>query len=408
MLLKNCRYIITQNENRDILENKDIRLAETIEEIGDITPRSGEQVIDCKGLIAMPGLINSHTHAAMYVMRGFSEDMPLFDWLNRNWKVEDKYDYNIEYNSSKMAFQEMVSTGTTACLDMWDPDGVIEAARDVGIRLKAGYVVINDKLEEDKVKDLISKAELPVIQPHAVYTVSEEYLVKSKELADRYKVDLHIHASETREEVFECKKKTGKLPVEYLDSIGFLDKNVILAHLGWVANWEIELIKQRGAKVVHCPASNMKLATGGFFPYKEFKDREIVVGLGTDGPVSNNSLDMFREMRMMALKQKDQYWDPSIKAQDVLDTATVNGAKIIGIKAGRISQGYLADIVLLKPNIHMLPLYKNNLISNLVYSATGDAVVKTIINGRIVYDGHTDYSPLDNIKDFISLLKNFK
>ena len=241
---------------------------------------------------------------------------------------------------------------------------------------------------ENLVKNWHGKAEgriLTMFGPHAPYTCSPECLMKVKELAKKYDVGIHTHLSETRDDVKRTTKKYGKRPVKHLDSIGFLGPEVLAAHCVWLTEKEIKLLRERGVKPVHNPVSNMKLGSG-VAPVPEMLAAGIPVALGTDGAASNNSLDMFKEMKFAALLNKVHRLDPvAVPAMSALEMATVNGAIALGRgnELGSIEVGKKADLVLVdleKP--HLTPLH--NVISHLVYSAVGSDVETTIVDGRIL------------------------
>jgi 5-methylthioadenosine/S-adenosylhomocysteine deaminase len=221
------------------------------------------------------------------------------------------------------------------------------------------------------------------IAPHAIYTVSKENLIWAKNFAKNHKLLIHMHLSETENEVKECQRKYKMRPVEYLEKIGFLDKNCVFAHSIWLSDKEIEILKKRGCSLVYNPTSNMKLASG-VFPWVKIKERKINVCLGTDGPASNNSLNLFSEMKIGALLQKIENKDPTaISAKEIFQMATRNGAKALRINAGEIKVGRLADLVLIDLNkIEMFPNY--DLISNLVYSDPKNCISDVICNGKIL------------------------
>jgi len=221
------------------------------------------------------------------------------------------------------------------------------------------------------------------VAPHSIYTVSPENLIWAKNFAKRNKLPLHIHISETKEEVRDCLKKYGVRPVEYLDKIGFLGDRCVLAHSIWLSDKEIKILAKKNCSVVYCPCSNMKLASG-IFPYSKLKKAGANICLGTDGAASNNNLDLFEEMKFGSLLQKSQERNPTVApAGEILDCATVNGAKALGIDHGRIQEGKLADLILVDLNQTCLtPGY--NLISDLVFSCNGGCVSDVICNGKIL------------------------
>ncbi|EDY34666.1 Amidohydrolase family, putative [Aciduliprofundum boonei T469] len=225
----------------------------------------------------------------------------------------------------------------------------------------------------------------PLIAPHAVYTCNEETLLKAKEIAEKYDTLITMHISETRKEVYEHRKRTGMRPVEWLEKIEFLNSKLIAAHLVWLTLHEIKILAKNGVKASHNPTSNMKLGNGGSMPLPEMLDNGILITLGTDSTVSNNNLDMFEAMKFAALLHKNERWDASItNAQEILDFATINAAKALELNAGSIEEGKLADLVILNPAPNGLPLRKNTIVSNIVYSLTGLNVEHTIVNGKIV------------------------
>ncbi|MCD6477146.1 MAG: amidohydrolase [Candidatus Aenigmarchaeota archaeon] len=389
ILLKNCKYIVTQNNKREILKNKDILIENNkIKDIGSF--ENADKIIDCSNKIVMPGLINCHTHAAMTLFRGYGDDMNLQEWLeNKIWPIEKKLDGEKIYWGSKLAIVEMIKTGTTCFNDMYFyMDKVAQACVECNIRsvLSRGYIdnnyhkKINEMLEEiNKVKELNSDLITLALGPHAIYTNSESSLKWFKEYSDKNDLLIHIHLSETKKEVEDCIKKHGKSPVKYLYDIGFLSHKVIAAHCVWLSEDDIKLLKQKNVSLVYNPASNMKLSSG-IMPYHILK--ELNVCLGTDGAASNNNLNMFEEMKIAALLQKVNKTPILLAAQEALDMATINGAKALRINAGSIEPGKLADLIIIDLNRpDMIPLH--NVVSNLVYSFDGD-VDTVIINGKIV------------------------
>lgn len=394
--LNNARFIYTGSKSY-VLEDTSIRIENgTISEIGDVQKQRGDEALDCSRSIVMPGLVNSHTHAAMVLLRGLNDDAPLEQWLKSMWAVEAKLTPKLERDGAMMGFMEMIRTGTTACLDMYSGIPSAEAAKDIGIRLGAGTPLISvfGSPEDRLVKarefiDIYRRDDLiiPVVNLHAIYTNDDDTMRKAGELSNKEDVILNVHCSETRKEVFDNKRDKGRLALEELDEHGVVWEKTVLAHMGWSSSWEFRKVKERGASLAHCPASNQKLATGGFFPYKDLKDMDINIGLGTDGAASNNSLDMFREMRSMALLQKGQYWDPmAATSEDALRCATIGGNRLLNTDGGILEKGMNADLCILDVDPSIMPLRKENLSSALVYSAVGNLVRSTIIGGELVYN----------------------
>ena len=394
MILKNCRYIVTQDNHR-ILENVDIRIEEgIIEEIGE--KLDGVDKIRCQDYIVLPGLVNAHTHTGMWFLRGFYDDAELSLWLKKVFEIEKSIPRWVVKLSSEAAILEMIMCGTTAFIDMYHyPEETAFVSEKTGVRAMLGPVFMDIFADPENIvkrtEEFIktygkSRYITPVINIHSIYNCSEETLLRAKDLQAKYNYPLHIHVSETRKEVYYSKTRYGVFPVEYLDKLGLITAKTILVHLGWITNWELDIVARSNAKCVHCPVSNMKLATAGFVPLREMLDKGITVGLGTGGPASNNSLDMFREMKVMVLLQRNNYWSVDIKAWQALNMATLHGYILLGLKGGKIKKGYVADLILLdKKSFRLNPLRRENIVSNIVYSATGDDVVATIVDGRIIY-----------------------
>lgn len=400
ILIKNAT-IITQNSNREIIDECDILINENkIEAVGkNIKTENGkpETIIDGKGKITIPGLINSHTHVAMTMLRGLGEDLPLQQWLEKKiWPVENKLKAKDVYYGSMLGICEMLHSGITTFNDMYfiSADEVPKAAEKLGMRAIANRAMLDLPFKtspEKELKEAKSFVErwrnkeliTPSIACHAPYTCSEELLIKAKEFANKNRIKFHIHVSETRKEVFDCLNKTKKYPVEYLDSLGLIDENSIFAHAGWVTKREISIIGKKKATVVNCPISNLKLATGGICPVREYLASGANVTIGTDSAASNNSLNMFESIKITALLQKHHYWKAdALPTRSIFDFATINGAKALGINAGSIEKGKFADVVLLDKNANLAP--SHDIVSNIIYSAGPQNVSDVIINGKIV------------------------
>ena len=366
-----------------------------ISETGKIV--EAEEVIDAKGMIAMPGLVNTHTHAAMTLFRGYGDDMPLDQWLReRIWPAEAKLTGEWVYWGTRLAIIEMIKSGTTAFNDMYFfMEDVARAVRDSGIRATLGYGFL-DLFDEEKREKEIRETEKFVnfvdsmrnsrikasVAPHAIYTVSRESLEWSAEYARERGLRLHIHVSETEKEVKDSMEQHGMSPVKYLDSIGFLGSDVIAAHSIWLSPEDMDIYAKRGVWPSHNPASNMKLGSG-IMPYSEMRKRGIRPVLGTDGAASNNNLDMMEEMKTAALLQKVSGDPTALPANEAIKMATEWGAQALGINAGKIEEGYLADIILVRTDVpEMVPMHSWE--SNIVYAAQGSAVDTVICDGKIL------------------------
>jgi len=366
------------------------------------TVREAEFVIDGKRKAAIPGLFNGHTHAAMTLLRGYADDMPLYKWLSTKiWPLEARITEEDVYWGTKLACLEMIKSGTTFFNDMyWHWEGSARAVAESGIRAMLSAVFI-DGFDAEKAKEQIKRNEalyeeskkLPeriifALGPHAIYTVSKESLCWVRDFSEKHDLLVHIHLSETKGEIEECIKRYGMRPVEFLDEIEFLSPRTIACHCIHLSRKEMELLRKNDVKIVHNPASSMKLAAGGM-PYEELKKAGLYpnIALGTDGCASNNNLDMIEEMKVASLFHKAFSDDPtSMPAHEAFELATRNAAKMFRLNSGVIAEGKLADIALLDlTKVELVP--NHNLISNIVYAANGSCVDTVICDGEILMAG---------------------
>ena len=364
--------------------------------------READTVLDGKGRIALPGLVNLHTHAAMSLFRGYGDDMDLATWLEtRIWPAEARLTPDDVYWGTKLACLEMIKSGTTTFNDMYfHADQAAKATKEMGLRafLAEGIVDLNDPeraakqlraadAATRKIESLRTERITAVLGPHAIYTVSKDSLLRIRELADKTGTLIHLHLSETKREVDDCLAENEMRPAKYLDSIGFLAKDVIAAHGCWLDAGEIEILAHTGTRVAHCPVSNMKLAAGQAMPYVAMKETGLVMGLGTDGAASNNNLDMFETMKVAALLQKHAHGDPKVlPAREAFELATLGGARALGADAGIIGVGRLADLILIDPRrAEFTPRHDD--VSNWVYSAHGNIVDTLICDGQVLMRG---------------------
>lgn len=368
--------------------------------IGDPTA-SADEVIDARGGIVAPGLVNAHTHAAMTLLRGAADDLPLEPWLReRIWPAEAKLTPEAVRAGTELAIAEMLAGGITGFADMYFfEDQVAEAAQATGIRALAGFTVVDAGTPEHPAEALLDEAEAflgrwpadgsPVqgtIAPHATYTCSAETLSRCAELAADHGAPLQTHCSETRHEVYTVEQATGHRPVDQLEATGCLTERALLAHCGWITKGEARRIGQSGAVPVHNPVANMKLATGGYMPVPELLEAGAPVALGTDGPASNNVLDMFQALKLAALLHDHHRWEAgAIDAATALRMATLHGHRAIGnTQGGRVEEGAIADLMLVdtgKP--HLQPM--TDPVSHLVYAARPDDVRTTLVGGQVLY-----------------------
>lgn len=397
--------ILTMDENSRVIP--DGLLCITGDRISYIGNKGNESIqvekkLDAEGGIILPGLINSHTHAAMTLFRGLADDLPLMEWLNKYiFPVEKRMDEDFVRTGSLLACAEMIMSGTTTFCDMYlFEEEVAKAAKECGIRCVAGEVLYDfpspnyGDIENGFIytEKLIKKWENdPIIQiavePHSVFTCSADLLVRAHALAVERGVPLILHLAETMQEVKEVEAKFGKRPVHYLKDLGLLGPHLILDHCVHVDESEMELLREHSVNVVHNPESNMKLASG-IAPVPEMIARAIKVGLGTDGCASNNNLDMFGEMDTAAKLHKVNKLDPTVmSAHTIITMATIQGARVLNLeeKIGSLIVGKKADIIVIDLNSpHLTPLY--NPYSHIVYAANGNDVKHSVINGRIVME----------------------
>ncbi len=289
-----------------------------------VAPEPGDERIDAAGAPLVPPLVNGHTHAAMTLFRGRGGDLPLMRWLRETiWPVEAKLEPEDVYWGTRLACAEMTRTGTARFWDMyWHPAATARAVRDSGLRATVGGPLFDAEgdtaaTQETALGALEELAELgpevgAAIAPHAIYTASEELLRWAAELATERGLPLHIHLSETEEEVSECLERHGMRPAAYLDRLGALGPRTVLAHGVWLDAGELELIAGRGCTVVANPVANMKLAVGGVLPYPAARRAGVAVGLGTDGAGSNDSLDLLSDLKVFALAQRHAAGDPTV------------------------------------------------------------------------------------------------
>ncbi|MDM8537946.1 amidohydrolase [Desulfobacterales bacterium HSG17] len=367
-----------------------------------------QRAIDAKGGIIMPGLVNTHTHAAMTCFRGIADDLPLMNWLNDHiFPAESRLDENKVFSGSLLACAEMILSGTTCFCDMYlFEDGVANAAHKSGMRavlgevlydfpspnygnLEKGFIYTEELMYKWKDNPLITIA----VEPHSPYLCAPALLQKASKMAQINSVPLVIHISETENEVSQIQKKYGCTPLEHLANLEVLGPNLLACHCVALSDNDISLLQQYDVKVSHNPESNMKLASG-ISPVPKLIDAGICVGLGTDGCSSNNNLDLLSEMDMAAKLHKVNTLDPTImNARTVLRMATIEGARALGMDSiiGSLEPGKNADIVIVDTNRpHMTPMYHPE--SHLVYSARAGDIVTTVINGNVVMEDREIYT----------------
>ncbi len=378
-----------------------LRCAEgEIVELGPaVEPQPGDEVLDAGAMALLPGFVNAHTHAAMTLFRGYADDLPLMEWLvGHIWPVEKRMDDEDVYWGTRLACVEMIRTGTTCFWDMyWHAHAGARAVEDAGVRAVSAAPLIDD-CDPDKSERACADAERslaaisdaggdlarPGLAPHAIYTLSEQSLRWVAERSVELEVPVQIHLSETEDEVSACEQQHGERPAFYLDRMGMLGPQTVLAHGCWLDRAELELIAERGATVVTNPVANLKLAVGRVFPYRDAREIGVAVGLGTDGPGSNNSLDLLADAKTFALLQKNEARDPAaVTAAETIEIATGRRSRLLGGRA--LAVGAPADFLLVRSDDPQLSL--GALDAGLVYAASGYIVDTTVVAGSVLMRG---------------------
>lgn len=400
ILIKNCNLISMEEKRDKYEENIDILIEnDIIKQIGKKINENVEKIIDATGKIAMPGLINTHSHIPMSIFKENLDGYSLQEWLNKKiWPAEAKLKEEDIYNASLMSFKEMIWTGTTTIVDMYFmQENIIKAALETGIRLEVTRTLMDSdgtgekKLEEleELIKKYMNKYNNITVNvgAHALYTCSEKYLEKAIKLAQKYNLNFQMHFCENSEEVIGIKKDFNvKNPSEVLEKyLG--ETNAILAHCVKFTDEDIEKIRKLNVSVAHCPVSNLKLGCG-IARINDMKNAGINITLGTDGQGSGSNLDLFEVMKYTALLQKGKNEDPKqMPAYDVLKMATINGAKALRKEKeiGSINQGKKADIILINVDTPVIkPI--NNIFASIVYNVKGSDVDTSIVNGKILME----------------------
>lgn len=397
ILIENVK-ILTMADG-EVIKNGNIYIEnEKIKKItSDKIDFSYDKKIDGKNYLAMPGLVNAHTHVGMSLFRNFSDDVELMTWLNEKiWPLEDKLIEEDVYWASLLSHAEMIMTGTTSFADMYYfEDQTIKALEKSKMRAQISIgLTLEDKnykkIEENI--DLFKKYENSqngriniAFGPHAVYTTDKNYLKEINKYAKKYKMPIHIHLSETKTENTDCMKRFNQSPTEVFEECGIFENKTIAAHGVYLSDKDLDILSKYDVSVVHNPSSNLKLSSG-FLDCTRVINKKINLAMGTDSSASNNNLSMIKEISLTSLVSK--YNNPqNLKAYDVLKMATINGAKALELddKIGTLEEGKLADIILIDlNNPNHTP--QNNLISSLPYSTFDKDVSYVIINGDLVYD----------------------
>lgn len=395
-LFKNARILSMQDDKIIFGELlvKDERIAFIGEHYQGEKP---DKTIDCEGNLLMPGFKNAHAHTAMVFARSASDDLPLHNWLfDCIFPMEEKFKKDDIYHLTKCGILEYISGGITATSDMYfEVPEIVKASEELGIR----NVIVATKLSEpiesirnnyltlNKKGSLISY----MVGIHAEYTTPKERIIDIAKLANELKAPVALHLGETEHEVQGCIDRYGMTPVKFLDSLGLFNYGGVAYHANYFTDEETKICREKGIKIVTCPASNAKLASG-ICPVSKYIEKGLTIGVGTDGAGSNNSLDMFKEMYLVSVLQKLSYKDASIMdGFEVLKMATVGSAKVLGLnECDVLKEGKYADIIMIDlKSPSMQPV--NNIGKNIVYAGSKDIVKMTMINGKILYFDHKFY-----------------
>lgn len=404
-LIKN---VYLYNKTVDILIKDNL-----INKISDTIEDKEAEVFDATNLAVLPAFYNMHAHSSMSLLRGFCEDLPLFDWLNNIWKREATLSAEDIYNGTRLAILEMIKSGTVFFADMyWHHDSIIKAAEEMGIRANIGICFMNSlgrktidecfdyaKNKTFSQNSLVSLS----IAPHAIYTCDRKLYEECYSFAKDNDLIFHTHLSETQKEVEDSLKENGLRPVEYLNSLGVLDNKTLLAHCVHLSEKEAEILSQTRSTLVHNPCSNMKLASG-VFDSRQARKYNCKIALGTDGNSSNNNLSMIEEMKIASLLAKVHYQDSEAgNSDEVFKWATINGAKAMGINAGEIKEGKEADLLFIKLNDEkMQPNY--NTISNIIYSSDTKCIDSVMCNGKFLMKR----GKVEGEEEIIEIAKRYK
>lgn len=411
-----CNKIITVNQNDEIFDDYAIIINGNL--ISNILPiskvdltRTDLELYDYRHLIATPGFVQTHIHLCQTLFRGLAEDMFLLDWLQKRiFPYENAHNYKSLKASANMGIIELLKTGTTTILDMGTlnyQESVLDCMIESGIRGYTGKCLIDENslyypFKESKEDNLLKIEELIkeyhnkngrvkyAVSPRFVLSCSEELLKESYEILSQYSDILyHTHSSENLDEIKAVKEKTGKENIEYFESIGVLSERTILAHCIHLNEKEKEILANKNVRVAHCPATNMKLASG-FADIPDLKRRGIVVAIGSDGPPCNNNLNVIDEIRLAGLIQKPKYGPTSMEAKSLLKMATIEGAKALGLdkEIGSIEIGKKADLVFfdLQNLENGLDISGDKVVSSIIYSSNPSNIKNVMIDGDLVLD----------------------
>ena len=419
--------VLSMNESMEIIKSCDVLVKDDIiKAIGSIAPNDieGATVIAGKGKLLMPGLINGHCHVPMTILRNYADDLDLQTWLFEHiFPVEAKLVGDDVYWGSLLGIMEMLKTGTTCFIDMYDHiEDIAKAVDNSGIRahLSRGMTNLDEGPDFQSNPALLENIEFikkwngaasgritGAFAPHAIYTCSSNFIKAIKKEAEKLGAPIHVHLDETRGEHEDCLKNHGRTPTKYLYDLGLFEQKTIAAHCVWLTDEDLEILKENNVTMVHNPTSNLKLASG-IAPVPKAIEKGVNVILGTDGASSNNNLNLIEEINLAALIHKGVNQNPLlVSAKDCLKMATVNGAKALDRNdIGVIKEGAKADLVLIDlDKSHLLPMH--NIVSALAYSVQGSDVCLTMVDGKILYE-NGEFKTIDKEQVKFNIEKSFK
>ncbi len=386
---------------------------EFIKKISD-EPFDADKVIDANKNLLIPGFINTHSHVAMSRFKGLLDDIKLSEFLEKTFKLDSQRTDEDIYNSSIMGICEMIDSGITAFADLYYSEDIIaRAVEDTGIRGFLSWNTLDKKFTtqtgepienaENFIRSFSKRSSLitPSIGVQGIYVASDDTYLKAYEISKKYGTIIHTHLAETREEINNCMKERGKRPVEQLDSIGFLNENLLAAHTVWLNLSEVRALSKKNVSISWNSVSNEKLGVGGIPPIPEMMAQGVNVSMGTDSCGSNNSLDMFCVMKNSALSLKNSRWDPSIlNADELFQMATQNGSYAVHNNSiGSIGENMLADLVLIDLGAsNMFPTSGNNAVNNIIYSANPGNTQTVIVNGNVLKENFRFSKNLEKLK----------
>jgi 5-methylthioadenosine/S-adenosylhomocysteine deaminase len=388
LLLENHSLVVINNKIKCILPTSTA-----------IEQHAGLPNLELPNQVLMPGLINTHGHSAMALLRGYADDYELKTWLGEHiWPIENKLvDYDFVYDGTTLAIAEMICSGTTAIADSYFfPDASAKAYIEQGFRAQIGLPIIHfpnawAKSEEEHiskglaVRDALKSQKLitPALAPHSPYSVTDSGFDQVRMYSEQLEMPIHLHLHETAAEIADAMAETGRRPIQRMKELGILSPSLQAIHMTQLTQQEIEDLAQMQVNIAHCPISNLKLASG-FCPTSNLISQRVNVALGTDSSASNNNLDMFEEMKVAALMAKGVTGDAtSLPAHQVIEMATINGARLLGLEEdiGSLEPGKCADMISVDLSaLRFQPIH--NPISDIVYAASGDQVSNVWINGN--------------------------